>query len=357
MQHTHSSRRQFLGLLGAGLAGSALVLPGAASAADTLGSRPVRIIVPFPAGGGGDTLTRMVGDALSQQLKLPVVVENKPGGDGVIAVQELLRAAPDGHTIMFGTPSALLYTPQLTPKRPPYDPLKDLAPITHFSSFTYYVYVSDALPVKTMGELVDYVRKHPGKVAYGTGDSTQLVAMAQLCDQAKLDMIHVHYKGAYRRSPTSWAGASGDGRRLIWKEQFKGKALPLATLLPERSPLKLNVPALSEAGLAVTTGLDGVLCRKHPPIIDQLNKAFAATFRTPSCGTSSSHGSVQASTPGIHELLVEQLPCSPSHQDPEPVSRLILRRTTAPRTHSACTNPRPYTTLRRPRAAGPTSWR
>ena len=245
MQHTHSSRRQFLGLLGAGLAGSALVLPGAASAADTLGSRPVRIIVPFPAGGGGDTLTRMVGDALSQQLKLPVVVENKPGGDGVIAVQELLRAAPDGHTIMFGTPSALLYTPQLTPKRPPYDPLKDLAPITHFSSFTYYVYVSDALPVKTMGELVDYVRKHPGKVAYGTGDSTQLVAMAQLCDQAKLDMIHVHYKG------TSQAFTDFMGGRIQvmvggfdLEEQSKGKALPLATLLPERSPLKPNVPTL-----------------------------------------------------------------------------------------------------------------
>src|SRR5690606_25661510 len=167
----------------------------------------------------------MVGDALSQQLKLPVVVENKPGGDGVIAVQELLRAAPDGHTIMFGTPSALLYTPQLTPKRPPYDPLKDLAPITHFSSFTYYVYVSDALPVKTMGELVDYVRKHPGKVAYGTGDSTQLVAMAQLCDQAKLDMIHVHYKG------TSQAFTDFMGGRIQvmvggfdLEEQSKGKA-------------------------------------------------------------------------------------------------------------------------------------
>ena len=316
MQHTHSSRRQFLGLMGAGLAGSALVLPGAASAADTLGSRPVRIIVPFPAGGGGDTLTRMVGDALSQQLKLPVVVENKPGGDGVIAVQELLRAAPDGHTIMFGTPSALLYTPQLTPKRPPYDPLKDLAPITHFSSFTYYVYVSDALPVKTMGELVDYVRKHPGKVAYGTGDSTQLVAMAQLCDQAKLDMIHVHYKG------TSQAFTDFMGGRIQvmvggfdLEEQSKGKALPLATLLPERSPLKPNVPTLGEAGLAPVTTRAWtafVAPAKTPvPIIDQLNKAFAATFQNPKLQDFfKSRGSVlQASTPeAMHELLVEQMP-------------------------------------------------
>ena len=316
MQHTHSSRRQFLGLMGAGLAGSALVLPGAASAADTLGSRPVRIIVPFPAGGGGATLTRMVGDALSQQLKLPVVVENKPGGDGVIAVQELLRAAPDGHTIMFGTPSALLYTPQLTPKRPPYDPLKDLAPITHFSSFTYYVYVSDALPVKTMGELVDYVRKHPGKVAYGTGDSTQLVAMAQLCDQAKLDMIHVHYKG------TSQAFTDFMGGRIQvmvggfdLEEQSKGKALPLATLLPERSPLKPNVPTLGEAGLApVTTRAWTAFfapAKTPVPIIDQLNKAFAATFQNPKLQDFfKSRGSVlQASTPeAMHELLVEQMP-------------------------------------------------
>ncbi len=317
MHHANFSRRQWLARAGTTLIGAVLTASNLAHAADaTLGTRPVRVLVPFPAGGGGDIATRMVTDALAQQLKIPVVVENRPGGDGVIAVQELLRAAPDGHTILFGTPSALLYTPQLTPKKPPYDPLKDLTPITHFTSFTYFIYISNELPVKTITELVDYVHQHPGKVVYGTGDSTQLVAMAQLCDQAKLDMLHVHYKG------TSQAFTDFMGGRIQvmvggvdLEDQFKGKALPVVTLMPERSPLRPNVPTLGEVGLTPITIQPWTAffapAKTPRPIIEQLNKGFAATFQNPKLQDFfKSRGSVlKASTPeAVHEILVEQLP-------------------------------------------------
>lgn len=294
-----------------GLLGLALGAP--AWAAD---SRPLRIVVPFPAGGAGDIAVRMVADGLAAKLGMTVLVDNKPGGNGVIAVQELLRAAPDGHTIMFGTPSALLYAPQLTPKRPPYDPLKDLMPITHFSSFSYFVFVNDQVPVKTLGELIDYVHKHPGKLAYGTGDSSQLVAMAQLVAQAKLDMTHVPYPGssaAFSDFIGNRVQVMVNGFELV--EQSKGKVRPLATLLDRRSPLLPNVPTFQEAGLPPVTTRPWTAFfapRNTPkPVIDRLAKAFAATFQDPKLQEFfSARGSVlEASTPeAMHQILVEQMP-------------------------------------------------
>lgn len=317
MKHVYPSRRRILMLASTALAGSSLALPLSAWAdGEKLAGRPVRIIVPFPAGGGGDISTRMVAEGLARQLGVPVVVENKPGGDGVIAVNELLRSSPDGHTIMFGTPSALLYTPQLTPKNPPYDPLKDLTPITHFSTFAYFIYVSNQLPVKTMDEFVDYVHKNPDKLAYGTGDSTQLVAMAQLCAQAKLDILHVPYKGSSAAFTDFMGGriqVMVNGFDMV--EQSKGKGIPLATLLPQRSPLLPNVPTLAEAGLApVTTRAWTAFFApgKTPrPIIDQLNAAFVETFKEPKIQEffNARGSAVSSSTPeAMHQLLAGQMP-------------------------------------------------
>ncbi|MFD1710699.1 tripartite tricarboxylate transporter substrate binding protein [Ottowia sp. GY511] len=288
----------------------------ALAASEKLGTRPVRIIVPFPGGGGGDSSTRVMAEPLAAYLNVPVIVDNRPGGDGVIAVQELLRAPADGHTIMFGTPSALLYTPQLTPKRPPYDPLKDLTPISHFSSLAYFIYVNDQVPVKTMAELVDYVHKNPGKLAYGTGDSTQLVSMAQLRSQANLDMIHVPYKG----SSNAYVDFIGNriqimigGFELV--EQSKGKARPVATLLSKRSALLPEVPTLAESKLApVTTRAWTALFApgKTPmPIVEQLSAACAAVFSEAKLQEYfKARGSVlEASSPdAMRKILIEQMP-------------------------------------------------
>ena len=311
MHHSRSTRRTLL--LGATAAGALLATGARAQAA--FPSRTIRILVPFPAGGAGDVAVRLVAKPLSAALGQPVVVENKPGGDGVIAVQELLRSAPDGHTLMFGTPSALLYVP-LTNSKPPYDSLKDLDPVSHFSSFTYFIYVSDELPIRSLEELIAFARANPGKLAYGTGDSTQIVAMAQICQQANLDMVHVPYKGT-SQVVTDFVG----GRLQLMVssveaiEQTRGKARPLAVLLPRRSTLKPEVPTFAEAGLRSVT-LRPWTAFFAPggtprPVLDKLSATMATVFRQPDLveffGV---RGSVlESSSPdALRALLVEQMP-------------------------------------------------
>lgn len=294
---------------------AALAVASAAPAQTAFPSRPIRILVPFPGGGAGDVAVRLVAKPLSATLGVPVVVENKPGADGVIAVQELLRSPADGHTLMFGSPSALLYVP-LTNSKPPYDALKDLDPVSHFSSFTYFIYASDELPVKTLEELIAYARRNPGKLAYGTGDSTQIVAMAQICQQANLDMVHVPYKGT-SQVVTDFVG----GRLQLMVssveaiEQTRGKARPLAVLLPRRSTLKPDVPTFAEAGLRQVT-LRPWTAFFAPggtpkPVLERLSSTMTAVFKQADMQEFfSARGSVlEGSTPeALHALLVEQTP-------------------------------------------------
>ena len=310
MNSVDPTRRRLL--LGAS---SALALANPAWAQQAFPSKTVRILVPFPAGGAGDIAVRMVAKPLATALGVPVVVDNRPGGDGVIAVQELLRAPADGHTLMFGTPSALLYVP-LTNSKPPYDALKDLDPVSHFSSFTYFVYVSDEVPVKTLEELIAYARRNPGKLAYGTGDSTQIVAMAQICQHAGLDMVHVPYKGT-TQVITDFVG----GRLQIMVssveaiDQTRGKARPMAVLLPRRSSLKPEVPTFAEAGLRQVTlrPWTGFFAAGGTPrpLLERLSSAMSAVFKQPDLVEFFAvRGSVlESSTPeALHALLVEQTP-------------------------------------------------
>lgn len=310
---THNlSRRQLLAFGTAALASAQLPV----RAQSAFPSKPMRVIVPFPAGGGGDIVVRLAAKPLSIALGVPMVVDNKPGGDGVIAAQELMRSPADGHTIMFGSPSALLYVPLTHLTKPPYDTLKDFAPISHFTSFSYFLFINDEVPAKTLEEFVAYVRRNPGKVAYGTGDSTQIIAMAQLCMQAKLDMIHVPYKGT-AQALTDFVG----GRIQVMMgtnenaDQAKGKAKALAVLLPKRSGLRPDVPTFAEAGLRQVNlkPWTGFFAPAATPkvVLDRLSSQMISTFKQPELQEFfSARGSVlEGSTPEtMREILVEQIP-------------------------------------------------
>jgi tripartite-type tricarboxylate transporter receptor subunit TctC len=177
------------------LSGALLCAAALHAAAQSWPAKPVRVIVPFPAGGAVDVGMRAVGQKLSELWKQPIVVENRAGAGGNIGADTVAKAAPDGYTLLC-TSNALALSPALYRKLP-YDAAKDFIPLAQFNS-SYLVLVTDPkLPAAGVKELIDYARANPGKVAYGStgiGVAPHLV-MEQFRRAAKVDMLHVPYKG------------------------------------------------------------------------------------------------------------------------------------------------------------------
>ncbi|MBA2961052.1 MULTISPECIES: Bug family tripartite tricarboxylate transporter substrate binding protein [Ramlibacter] len=184
-------------LLGA-LAAAAAVASTQAGAADAYPSRPITIVVPFSAGGGVDTMARLLADKLRTTLGTSVVVDNKAGGSGMIGAMAVVKAQPDGYTLLMGSAGETAINPFVYKGRMQYDPARDLAPITLVTRVPNVLVASPTLPVKTMEELVAYGRKNPGKLTYsssGVGNPQHL--NGELLEElAGMHMVHVPYKGA-----------------------------------------------------------------------------------------------------------------------------------------------------------------
>jgi len=213
-------------------------------------NKPVRIVLQFPAGGLADTVIRVLANPMSQALGQPVVVDNKPGADGAIAGEAVKNAAPDGYTLFFATNSALSATPVLR-KKPPYDPVADFTPISFVGRFPFFVFVHPSLPAKSLQELFAQARAHPGKLNYGSGNTTSILATAQLASIEKVQMVHVPYKGDAPLMIDLVAGrlhfaiaSTAPGANLA----KDGKLKVLATLLQRRSHLFPDAPTMAEAG-------------------------------------------------------------------------------------------------------------
>src|SRR3954466_15038823 len=157
-------------------------------------NKPIRFIVGFPPGGSADPTTRIIGQALSEQLAQPVVVENRPGADSALAAEQLVRLDPDGYTIMFASNSAMTAAVALR-KEPRYDPLKDFTPISMVGRSTVFFYVHPGVPATTLKEFVAYAKANPGKLNYGTGNPLSILYHVQLAQATGIDMLHVPYKG------------------------------------------------------------------------------------------------------------------------------------------------------------------
>ena len=218
-------------------------------------NRPIRMVVPFPAGGAADLAARTVTQALSQVLGQTVVIDNRGGADGAIAGDVVVRAAPDGYTILFATTTGLNAAPTMR-KQPPYDPIKDFTPVSLVGKFGFFLFVHESVPARTVPEFLAYVRANPGKLNYGTGNGTSILTTAQLALAERLDMLHVPYKGDAPATADLIAG------RVQMMIGTPGSALPqvkegrlrvLATLLPSRSPLIPDTPTATEAGLGKLT--------------------------------------------------------------------------------------------------------
>ena len=175
---------------------AALALPGLAAAQAEWPTAPIEVIIPFPAGGQADIVTRVVADRMAPILGQPILVEAKPGAGGNIGTAEVVRAAPDGYTwLSSGVP--LTTAPAMYPKTLGFDPLKDLAPVIRFGATSFVLAVPAELPVSSVGELVDYAKAHEGELSYagsGIGSLVHLVSELFKLD-AGIDVQMIPYNG------------------------------------------------------------------------------------------------------------------------------------------------------------------
>jgi tripartite-type tricarboxylate transporter receptor subunit TctC len=213
-------------------------------------AKPVRIILQFPAGGLADTVIRSLANPLSQSFGQPIVVDNRPGADGAIAGETVKNSPPDGYTLFFATNSALSAVPVLR-KNPPYDPVNDFTPISLVGRFPFFVFAHPSVPANSLQELIGHVRANPGKLNYGSGNTTSILATAQLASLAKIDVLHVPYKGDAPLMVDLVAGrlhfsiaSTAPGANLA----KDGKLKVLATLLARRSHLFPDAPTMAESG-------------------------------------------------------------------------------------------------------------
>jgi tripartite-type tricarboxylate transporter receptor subunit TctC len=250
-------------------------------------NKPIRFIVGFPPGGSADPTTRIIGQALSEQMGQPVVVDNRPGADSAIAAEQMTRIAPDGYTIMFASNSAMTAAVALR-KVPAYDPLKDFTPVSMVGRATVFFYVHPSVPAATMKEFVEHARANPGKLNYGTGNPLSILYNVQLMKAAGIDMLHVPYKGEGPLNPDMLAGRVQSAflsTGTAVSHAREGRLRPLAVLLEKRSPLLPDVPTISEAGVPQVTVRQwaGVFGPPGLPqaIVERLNTEVNAALKRP----------------------------------------------------------------------------
>jgi len=258
-----------------------------AAAAAQYPNKPIRLIVPFPPGGAAELGARIYAQPLGQALGQPILIETKPGAEGIIASEAVRQAPADGYTLYYGTATGMSFAPAAK-KVPPYDPVNDFTPVSLVGIFGFFVFSHASLPVNTLGDLVAYARANPGKLNYGTGNATSILATAQFAAQHKLDMVHIPYKGD---GPLSLDLLGGRVHLAIatpgtLAPQVKeGKLRALATLLPNRNQLLPDAPTMTEAGLegvSITPwgGLFGP-AKMPKEIVDRLARELAVVLAKP----------------------------------------------------------------------------
>lgn len=251
--------------------------------------KSIRLVVPFATGGTSEIIARSVASSLSNSLGQSVYVDNKPGGAGNIAMEEVKRANPDGYTLILGHVGTLAVNPALFGKKLPYDPNKDFAPVTLVAKVPNVIAVSEKSPYKTLNDLVVDAKKNPGKINYGSAGngSAGHLAMEYFSSEAGIDLVHVPYKGSGPMLTDLIGGqiqATFNGLPSL-VGQIKGGVLrPLAVGSAERSKVLPNVPTISESGYKgfETSQWYGIMVPAGTPqaIIDRLQKDIANSLKS-----------------------------------------------------------------------------
>jgi tripartite-type tricarboxylate transporter receptor subunit TctC len=241
-------RRAFARWFGA--LGIIVAASGAVSAQEAWPSRPIKLVVPLTAGGGVDMMARLTAQHLSDQLGQQVVVENQGGAGGTIAASTVARARPDGYTLIFQSVSSAVVN-ALVYKNLPYDPIKDLIPVTLAGSFPLVLVTNPDLPAKDLGELIALLKANPGKYSYGSsGVGTMPHLAGELFkSMAGVDIVHVPYRGNSAIMADLFAGRVAimfDGPPTQLGNIQGGKVRALAITTAERSPVLPAVPPVAD---------------------------------------------------------------------------------------------------------------
>ena len=277
--------RRGIGLLAAG----AVLGRSAPASAQTYPDRPVRMLIGFPPGGTVDTVGRVIGPAISERIGQPVIIENRSGSAGVLAVEAVARGQPDGYTIVFGSAGALVIIPHMQSNLR-YDPVKDLAPISRVVSTPMLLVVGKHVKANSVKELVAFAKANPGKLTFGsTGNGGTLHLAGELFKlRAGVDILHVPYRGG---APAVTGLLAGEIDMLITDipvvlphvQSGAFKALGLAS--DRRNSAIPDVPTIAEAGVAdvIAEGWYALYAPAGTPArnIDILQRAVADTLALP----------------------------------------------------------------------------
>lgn len=269
-------------------AGSALVLGATAADAQAYPTRPIRIVVPFGAGGGADLVTRFLAQRMTTALGTSIVVDNRPGGGGLIGTHLAVSAAPDGYTLVEASATTLAVLPVMT--KAPYDALRDLTPITMMGAQPHVILVHPSVPIKSVQELIAHAKSKPGALNYassGNGGPNHLgTELFKL--EAGIQMTHIPYKG---NGPALADLLGGQVQLSILTvapslPHIKaGKLRALAATSPARLPVLPDLPTVAELGFPnyEVVSWYGLLApaRTPPAVIAKLHQEIATILKQP----------------------------------------------------------------------------
>jgi tripartite-type tricarboxylate transporter receptor subunit TctC len=282
MQMMAMKRRAWLALSGLGLAlslGGAWAFP----------TKPIRVVMGFPAGGPLDQHARLLTDRLQAQLGQPILIDYKAGAGGTVGAQEVMRAAPDGHTLMLANTGVMVINPALY-TRLPYSTLRDFVPVARTAMQPLALMVNPKVPVKSLQEFVAYAKERPGQINYGSagnGGSSHLVP-EMFKSATGLFMVHIPYRGSAPAFTDLMAGqvqfmAESIPQAAQYHKQ--GKVRALAVTSRERNPALPDIPTVMETGIQnfEVVGFYGFLAPAGTPkdVVNKLSDAFKAVMNQP----------------------------------------------------------------------------
>ena len=299
------------------LAAAALLATGvgAAVAQDGYPHQPLTMVVPVSAGGTTDILARIVGQALGQELGQTIIIENKPGAGGNIGAQQAARAKADGYTLFMGTVGTHAINQALY-KKLPYDPIKDFTPLSRVANVPNLLVAHPSRPYKTVKEMIEYGKKHPNEITYGSPGSgaSPHVSGALFQSMTGVELTHVPYKGsapAISDLLGNQIAVMFDNMPSAIQHVRSGKLRPIAVTTAKRSPELPDVPTIAEAGVPgyEATSWFGLwsVAGTPQPVLDKLHASLTKVLKDPAVAKkiADQGGEVVIETPAQFDAFIK----------------------------------------------------